>query len=82
VAIGHTILGIVVAFLASGEPFPDLGTKYFDEREVDHVGRHITRPLERLGYTVALPTGGLNPERRGTIEAGLSSPSRASAEYL
>ena len=49
VAVGHTILGIVCALLTSGEPFYDLGTNYFDQRDVDHVKRRLTRRLEQLG---------------------------------
>jgi transposase len=49
-----TILGIVCALLTSGEPFYDLGTNYFDQRDVDHVKRRLTRRLEQIGYTVTL----------------------------
>lgn len=54
VAVGHTILGIVYALLTSGEPFDDLGTNYFDQRDVEQVKRRLTRRLEQLGYTVTL----------------------------
>ena len=54
VAVGHTILVIVYAVLTSGEPFHDLGANYFDQRDVEHLTRRLTRRLEQLGYTVTL----------------------------
>jgi hypothetical protein len=54
VAVIHTILGIVNALLTSGEPFHDLGTNYFDQRDVDHVKRRLTRRIGQPGCIITL----------------------------
>jgi len=54
VAVGHTILGIVYAVLASGRPFDDLGVTYFDRCDAEHVRRRLTRRLEAMGYVVTV----------------------------
>ena len=54
VAVGHTILGIIYAVLATGRPFRDVGPRYFDDRDRERVRRRLTRRLEQLGYAVTL----------------------------
>ncbi len=54
VAVGHTILGIIYAVLVTGQPFHDLGPRYFDDRDRERVRRRLTRRLEQLGYAVTL----------------------------
>jgi len=54
VAVGHTILGIIYAVLVTGQPFHDLGPRYFDDRDHERVRRRLTRRLEQLGYAVTL----------------------------
>ncbi len=36
------------------EPYQELGTNYFDERERQEMERRLIRRLERLGYEVVL----------------------------
>jgi hypothetical protein len=43
VAVGHTILGIICAVLATGQPIHDLVPRYFDDRDRQRVRRRIGR---------------------------------------
>ena len=56
VAIGHCILVIVYHVLNRKQPYQDLGSNYFDERDRTMVARQSVRRLEQLGYTVTLET--------------------------
>jgi len=58
VAIGHSILVIVYHVLKHKQPYQDLGSNYFDERDRTMVARQSVRRLEQLGYTVTLETPG------------------------
>jgi transposase len=50
VAVGHSVLVAIYYMLTRREPYRELGARYFDEHERDHVQRR----LERLGYAVTL----------------------------
>ncbi len=54
VAVAHSILRIVYHLLIDEHPFEDLGEAYFDQRQRQHVSRHLKQRLERLGYRVQL----------------------------
>ena len=54
IAVGHTVLTIVYTLLTRKQPYQDLGTAYFDQREQRRVERRLVQRLERLGYEVAL----------------------------
>ena len=54
IAVGHTILIIVYMILARKQPYQDLGTAHFDQREQQRVERRLVQRLERLGYEVSL----------------------------
>ena len=52
VAVGHTILTIAYHLLADATDYVDLGPRYFDERDEQHVSRRLVHRLEALGYSV------------------------------
>ena len=54
VAIAHSILVIAYHVLSTKEPYRDLGSNYFDERDRVRVEKRLSRRLERLGYDVTL----------------------------
>ena len=54
IAVGPTVLTIVYTLLTRKQPYQDLGTAYFDQREQHRVERRLVQRLERLGYEVAL----------------------------
>ena len=54
VAIAHSILVIAYHVLSRKEPYRDLGSNYFDERDRVRVEKRLSKRLERLGYTVTL----------------------------
>jgi transposase len=54
VAVGHSILVIAYHLLTRQEAYQDLGPRYFDERDRQHVERRLVRRLEELGYEVSL----------------------------
>jgi transposase len=54
VAVAHALLVIVYHLLARAEPYRDLGSSHFDERDRRAVERRAVRRLESLGYRVAL----------------------------
>lgn len=58
VAIAHTILIIAYHVLQRQQPYQDLGSNYFDERERSAVVRLSVRRLEQLGFKVTLETAG------------------------
>src|SRR6516164_6965152 len=51
VAVAHTILIIVYHVLQRQQPYQDLGSNYFDERERSTIARQSVRRLEQLGGT-------------------------------
>jgi transposase len=58
VAIAHSILVIVYHVLSRKEPYHDLGSNYFDERDRVRVEKRLNNRLECLGYHVTLePVG-------------------------
>jgi transposase len=58
VAVAHTILIIAYHVLQRQQPYQDLGSNYFDERERSAVARQSVRRLEQLGFKVTLATAG------------------------
>jgi transposase len=54
VAIAHSLLVIVYHVLTNKEPYLDLGSNYFDQRDRLRVEKRLSRRLERLGYKVTL----------------------------
>jgi transposase len=54
VAVGHSILIIAFRVLKRKQPYQDLGSNYFDERDRTIVARQSIRRLEQLGYKVTL----------------------------
>jgi transposase len=58
VAVGHTILIIAYHVLQRQQPYQDLGSNYFDERDRSAVERQSVRRLEQLGFKVTLETAG------------------------
>ena len=59
VAVAHTILIIAYHVLHRQQPYQDLGSNYFDERERSAIARQSVRRLEQLGFKVTLenPSG-------------------------
>src|SRR5215471_17309624 len=58
VAVAHTILIIAYHVLQRQQPYQDLGSNYFDERERSAIARQSVRRLEQLGFKVTLQTPG------------------------
>jgi transposase len=58
VAVAHTILIIAYHVLQRRQPYQDLGSNYFDERDRSAIARQSVRPLEQLGFKVTLETAG------------------------
>ena len=56
VAVGHSIVIIAYHVLRQQQPYHDLGSNYFDERDRTQVARQSIRRLEQLGYTVTVET--------------------------
>jgi transposase len=55
VAVAHSLLVIVYVLLTGQQdPYRDLGSQYFDQRDRQAVQRRLVRRLEALGYSVAL----------------------------
>jgi transposase len=54
VAIAHSLLVIVYHVLTNKEPYLDLGSNYFGERDRLRVEKRLSSRLERLGYKVTL----------------------------
>lgn len=49
VAVGHSILVIAYHVLQNRTPYPDLGSDYFERRNVDKQRKRLIRQLESLG---------------------------------
>jgi transposase len=58
VAVAHSMLIIAYHVLQRQQPYQDLGSNYFDERERSAVARQSVRRLEQLGFKVTLETAG------------------------
>lgn len=58
VAVAHTILIIAYHILQRQQPYQDLGSNYFDERERSAIARQSVHRLEQLGFKVTLETAG------------------------
>ena len=56
VAVGHSILIIAYHVLSRKQPYQDLGSNYFDERDRTLVARQSIRRLEHLGFKVTVET--------------------------
>ena len=54
VAVAHTIAVILYKVIKTGEPFADLGHRYFEERDRAAITRRAVRRLESLGHKVTL----------------------------
>jgi transposase len=55
-AVGHSILVIAYHVLSRKQPYQDLGSNYFDERDRTLVVRQSIRRLEHLGFKVTVET--------------------------
>ena len=53
-AVAHSLVVIVHHVIKTGQPFTDLGYKYFEERDQAAITRRAVRQLERLGHKVTL----------------------------
>lgn len=58
VAVAHTILIMAYHILQRQQPYQDLGSNYFDERERAAIARQAVHRLEQLGFKVTLETPG------------------------
>jgi transposase len=58
VAVAHSMLIIAYYVLQRQQPYQDLGSNYFDERERSAIARQSVRRLEQLGFKVTLETAG------------------------
>jgi transposase len=54
VAVAHSMLVMIYHILSRQEPYRDLGSGYFDERERESVTNRLVRRLQTLGFHVAL----------------------------
>jgi transposase len=54
VAVGQSILIIAYHVLSRKQPYQDLGSNYFDERDRTLVARQSIRRLEQLGFKVTV----------------------------
>ena len=53
-AVAHSLLRIVWHLLAHDCAYVDLGSRYLEERDRQHIQRRLIRRLEAFGYTVKL----------------------------
>jgi transposase len=62
VAVAHSILRIVWHLLDHDCAYVDLGSRYLENRDRQHIERRLVRRLQAFGYTVTLePTPQLQP---------------------
>lgn len=54
VAVAHSILVIAYHVLKDGQPYEELGDRYFEERDKDALQRRYVRRLEQLGCRVTV----------------------------
>jgi transposase len=53
-AVAHSILVIAYHIIQRRQPYQDLGSNYFDERQKTFTANRLTRRLEKLGYRVLI----------------------------
>ena len=53
-AVTHSILVIAYHIIQRREPYKDLGSNYFDERQKASTANRLTRRLEKLGYRITI----------------------------
>ncbi|MBI3801691.1 MAG: IS110 family transposase, partial [Deltaproteobacteria bacterium] len=54
IAVGHSILVIAYHVLQTRTPYQELGSEYFERRNVDKQRKRLIRQLERLGMKVTV----------------------------
>ena len=54
VAVGHSILVIAYHVLQTRTPYQELGSEYFERRNVDKQRKRLIRQLESLGMKVTV----------------------------
>ena len=53
-AVAHSILVVAYHIIQQRQPYQDLGSNYFDERQKVSTANRLTRRLEKLGYRVVI----------------------------
>ncbi len=53
-AVAHSILVVAYHIIQRRQPYQDLGSNYFDERQKVSTANRLTRRLEKLGYRVVI----------------------------
>jgi transposase len=53
-AVAHSILVIAYHMIQRREPYQDLGSNYYDERQKVSTANRLTRRLEKLGYRITI----------------------------
>jgi transposase len=53
-AVAHAILVIAYHIIQRREPYQDLGSNYYDERQKVSTANRLTRRLEKLGYRIVI----------------------------
>jgi transposase len=53
-AVAHSILVIAYYIIQRRQPYKDLGSNYFDERQKASTANRLTRRLEKLGYRIVI----------------------------
>jgi transposase len=53
-AVAHSILVIAYHIIQRRQPYADLGSNYFDERQKVSTANRLTRRLEQLGYRITI----------------------------
>jgi transposase len=53
-AVAHAILVIAYHMIQRREPYQDLGSNYYDERQKVSTANRLTRRLEKLGYRIVI----------------------------
>lgn len=54
VAVAHSILVVAYHLIERNEPYKELGSDYFDKRNVETTAKRLTKRLENLGFQVSL----------------------------
>jgi transposase len=54
IAVAHSILVILYHMLRQRQPYHELGSNFFDQRDKTGLQRRLVQRLEKLGYTVEL----------------------------
>jgi transposase len=53
-AVAHAILVTAYHIIQRREPYQDLGSNYYDERQKVSTANRLTRRLEKLGYRIVI----------------------------